>query len=50
MTHTNIDDNEKKKFASYDQSWWDTDGVAAPLHKINPLRMSFITDVIKLRQ
>lgn len=50
MGHSNIDDNERKKFATYDQDWWDINGVAAPLHKINPLRMAFITEIIGLKQ
>jgi len=50
----NKDDNfsrkEEKKFSDYGESWWEDNSVAAPLHKINPLRINFIrenTDSLK---
>ena len=38
------DPEEIKKFSQLSQEWWDPKGRMAPLHKINPLRLSFIRD------
>ncbi len=38
----NVDDNEINKFNKLSSTWWDEDGPMWPLHKINPLRLSFI--------
>ena len=46
---TNYDEQELKKFAQYQDSWWDLNGAAAPLHKINPIRMEFILSKADLK-
>ncbi len=46
--HNNYDKQELKKFAQYQNNWWDLNGDAAPLHKINPLRMQFINKHVDL--
>lgn len=38
----NINQEEMDKFSEYGDSWWDESSIAAPLHRINPLRLSFI--------
>ena len=44
----NIDPNEKEKFNKIAEEWWDPSGKFAPLHKINPLRLDFVSKNIKL--
>ena len=46
MPKSNIDPQEIDKFSEYGDTWWDQNGSAAPLHKINPLRTQFIDDII----
>lgn len=38
----NVDPNEIGKFSAVASRWWDPEGEFKPLHRINPLRMSFI--------
>lgn len=44
----NIDQNEVTKFAEQADKWWDKEGDFKPLHKINPLRASYINDIVNL--
>ena len=44
----NIDQNEVTKFAEQADNWWDKEGDFKPLHKINPLRASYINDIVNL--
>lgn len=39
-----VDAAEIEKFSRLSEQWWDPRGKMAPLHKINPLRLSFIRD------
>ncbi|MBB5047639.1 2-polyprenyl-6-hydroxyphenyl methylase/3-demethylubiquinone-9 3-methyltransferase [Rhodopseudomonas rhenobacensis] len=39
-----VDPAEIAKFSKLSAQWWDPTGKMAPLHKINPLRLSFIRD------
>jgi 2-polyprenyl-6-hydroxyphenyl methylase/3-demethylubiquinone-9 3-methyltransferase len=39
------DDREIEKFSALAQEWWDPNGSFAPLHAINPLRLTFIRRV-----
>ena len=39
-----VDRSEVEKFASDSAQWWDEDGEFAPLHKMNPIRLSYIKD------
>lgn len=45
----NYDEQELKKFSQYEDSWWDPNGQAGPLHKINPIRMEFIENLAALK-
>ena len=39
-----VDPAEIAKFAKLSNEWWDPNGKMAPLHKINPLRLTYIRD------
>ena len=39
-----VDPGEVAKFSALAAQWWDPDGKFAPLHKFNPVRLSFIRD------
>ncbi len=41
-----VDPDEVAKFAALAEEWWDPGGKFAPLHRLNPLRLSFIRDRI----
>ncbi len=41
---TTVDPNEIAKFSKMSAEWWDPNGKMAPLHKINPLRLTYIRD------
>ena len=41
---TTVDPAEVAKFSRLSDEWWDPKGKMAPLHKINPLRLSYIRD------
>lgn len=40
--HSNVDQNEIKKFAALAARWWDPHSEFKPLHEINPLRLNYI--------
>ena len=42
---SSIDPAEVAKFSALADEWWDPNGKFAPLHKFNPVRLSFIRDV-----
>jgi 2-polyprenyl-6-hydroxyphenyl methylase/3-demethylubiquinone-9 3-methyltransferase len=42
--HTSIDPAEVERFSKIAAEWWDPRGKFAPLHKFNPVRLSFIRD------
>ena len=44
MTTENVDSQEIEKFNSIAASWWDKEGEFKPLHKLNPVRLSFIVE------
>ncbi len=49
MNHTqNADATELAKFSDLAHRWWDTDGEFRSLHKINPLRLAWISDICPL--
>ena len=48
MNKKNIDKDEIEKFNSIASRWWDVNGDFGPLHKINPLRLDFVSKNIKL--
>ena len=39
-----VDPAEIAKFSKLSNEWWDPNGKMAPLHKINPLRLTYIRD------
>ena len=39
-----VDASEIAKFSKLSAEWWDPSGKMAPLHKINPLRLTYIRD------
>ena len=41
---TPIDPEEVARFSAMAEDWWKADGKFAPLHKFNPVRLSFIRD------
>jgi 2-polyprenyl-6-hydroxyphenyl methylase/3-demethylubiquinone-9 3-methyltransferase len=41
---TTIDRSEIEKFAAMAEAWWDPTGKFRPLHRLNPVRVSFIRD------
>ena len=45
---SNVDQQEVKKFSDIAESWWDQNGDFKPLHVINPLRASYISEKINL--
>ena len=45
---SNVDKQEVKKFSDIAESWWDQNGDFKPLHVINPLRASYISEKINL--
>jgi len=39
-----VDPGEVARFSELSEQWWDPKGKMAPLHKINPLRLTYIRD------
>src|SRR5690625_7449822 len=39
-----IDDAEVEKFSRMAARWWDPAGEMAPLHQMNPIRLTFLRD------
>jgi 2-polyprenyl-6-hydroxyphenyl methylase/3-demethylubiquinone-9 3-methyltransferase len=46
MAETSIVPDEVRQFASHAGDWWDPDGSEAMLHKLNPVRLKYIRDMI----
>lgn len=46
---TTIDPEEVARFEALGEEWWDPKGKMAPLHAINPVRLSFLRDVLVRR-
>jgi 2-polyprenyl-6-hydroxyphenyl methylase/3-demethylubiquinone-9 3-methyltransferase len=44
----NIDPIEITKFNQMASTWWDPNGPCEPLHQLNPIRLSYITDKVSL--
>ncbi|MBB4053515.1 2-polyprenyl-6-hydroxyphenyl methylase/3-demethylubiquinone-9 3-methyltransferase [Devosia subaequoris] len=44
MSQTTVNDAEIAKFTAMAEQWWDPKGKFKPLHKFNPVRMSYIRD------
>lgn len=43
-TAHNVDPAELARFEATASRWWDSDGVFAPLHRLNPLRVDYIIE------
>ena len=50
MNKKNIDKDEIEKFNRIASRWWDVNGDFEPLHKINPLRLDFVSKNTKLEK
>ena len=46
MTRTSIVDKEAAHFGGLAADWWDPNGKSAMLHKLNPVRLAYIRDMI----
>jgi 2-polyprenyl-6-hydroxyphenyl methylase/3-demethylubiquinone-9 3-methyltransferase len=46
MAKTSIVDSEAKHFGGMAADWWDPNGKSAMLHKLNPVRLAYIRDMI----
>src|SRR3954467_2828606 len=46
MVETSIVPGEVAQFASQARDWWDPNGPEAMLHKLNPVRLKYIRDII----
>jgi 2-polyprenyl-6-hydroxyphenyl methylase/3-demethylubiquinone-9 3-methyltransferase len=44
-----VDPAEIAKFSKLSDEWWDPNGKMAPLHKINPLRLTYIRDAANVK-
>ena len=47
-TQANVDQAEISKFEALASRWWDPEGDFRPLHEINPLRLGYISERVKL--
>ena len=48
MTTLNADPQELAKFSELAHRWWDPDSEFRPLHQINPLRLDWIDQQVRL--
>ncbi len=48
-TSNNVDLQEIQKFEQVSADWWNPNGAFKPLHDINPVRLSFITQQVNLK-
>ena len=46
MTNTSILASEAAHFGAMAGEWWDPDGASAMLHKLNPIRLAYIRDMV----
>src|SRR5687768_17459774 len=46
MIKTSIVDTEARHFGGLAADWWDPNGKSAMLHKLNPVRLAYIRDMI----
>ena len=48
MTSSSIVDKEAAHFGAMAADWWDPNGASAMLHKLNPVRLAYIRDMIDM--
>ncbi|MDA5192352.1 bifunctional 2-polyprenyl-6-hydroxyphenol methylase/3-demethylubiquinol 3-O-methyltransferase UbiG [Govanella unica] len=46
MTSTTVDAAEIARFTALAAEWWDLDGPFKPLHRLNPARLGYLSDVL----
>src|SRR5271154_4423519 len=46
MAAASVISEEVARFDALGEDWWDTSGPMAPLHRINPVRIAWLRDVI----
>ncbi|MEO6246969.1 MAG: bifunctional 2-polyprenyl-6-hydroxyphenol methylase/3-demethylubiquinol 3-O-methyltransferase UbiG [Sphingomicrobium sp.] len=46
MSNTSIVESEARHFGAMADDWWDPDGASAMLHRLNPVRLSYLRDRI----
>jgi 2-polyprenyl-6-hydroxyphenyl methylase/3-demethylubiquinone-9 3-methyltransferase len=46
MARSSIVPGEVRQFASHAGDWWDPDGSEAMLHKLNPVRLKYVRDMV----
>ncbi|HEY6662692.1 MAG TPA: bifunctional 2-polyprenyl-6-hydroxyphenol methylase/3-demethylubiquinol 3-O-methyltransferase UbiG, partial [Sphingomicrobium sp.] len=46
MVQTSILPEEAARFGRLAADWWDPDGASAMLHKLNPVRLKYVRDMI----
>src|SRR5918997_6590111 len=46
MVQTSILPDEAERFGKLAADWWDPNGASAMLHKLNPVRLKYIRDMI----
>ena len=44
---TTINREEIQKFSKLADEWWDVNGKFKPLHMFNPIRIEYITEMVK---
>jgi 2-polyprenyl-6-hydroxyphenyl methylase / 3-demethylubiquinone-9 3-methyltransferase len=47
---SNADPRELEKFSELAHRWWDPNSEFKPLHDINPLRLNYINEIVKIQQ
>src|SRR5829696_8800245 len=45
-TSSSVLPEEVRQFAAHAADWWDPDGSEAMLHKLNPVRLAYVRDMI----
>ncbi len=50
MNTNNVDHLELDKFSELAHRWWDPQSEFKPLHDINPLRLNYIDEIVKLHK
>src|SRR5512134_3587520 len=48
MAQSSILDKEAAHFGGMAADWWDPNGASAMLHKLNPVRLAYIRDMIDM--
>ena len=49
LPSTNVDPRETERYGALAASWWDPNGPMHTLHKVNPVRLGFITEGCEVR-